>query len=74
VCRILESIGVNKIVSIDLHSGQLQGVFKPDVAVENLSARNVIVDYVLREKLLNDIDNCCIISPDAGAAGRARQF
>jgi len=68
VADLLKAAGVDRVVSLDLHSGQIQGFF--DVPFDNLYGSTVLVRY-LREKLSKDI---VVVSPDAGGVERARLF
>jgi ribose-phosphate pyrophosphokinase len=68
VADLLEAAGANRVLTMDLHSPQIQGFFS--VPVDNLVAAPVLAQYI--ETLpLNDIT---IVSPDAGGVGRARAF
>ena len=68
VADLLEVAGIDRLLTIDLHAGQIQGFF--DIPVDHLHAAPVIVDYVKKE-YLNDL---VIVSPDAGGVERARAF
>jgi len=68
VADLLEAVGISRVLTIDLHAGQIQGFF--DIPVDHLYASPVLVDYVRRE-YLNDL---VIVSPDAGGVERARAF
>lgn len=57
------------MLSIDLHAGQIQGFF--DIPVDHLLATPVILDYLRKSNLL---DNITVVSPDAGGTERARAF
>lgn len=70
VARLLESMGVDRVVAIDLHCGQIQGFFGPRVPVDNLEAQQVGVDYFSKKKLHNAV----VVSPDAGGVYRAKKF
>src|SRR6185503_3332482 len=59
VADMLRTAGANRIVSVDLHSGQIQGFF--DGPVDHLTAMPVLVDY-LRREVHGDLT---IVSPDA---------
>jgi ribose-phosphate pyrophosphokinase len=65
---MLMTAGVNRVVSVDLHSGQIQGFF--DVPVDHLTAMPVLTDYV-NENLGS---NVVIVSPDAGRVKVAERF
>jgi ribose-phosphate pyrophosphokinase len=60
VADMLAVAGADRIVSIDLHSGQIQGFF--DGPVDHLTGMPVLVDYLKRQSL----DNVVVVSPDAG--------
>lgn len=68
VADLLTVAGIDRVLTIDLHAGQIQGFF--DIPVDHLYAAPVLVDYVKKE-YLNDI---VIVSPDAGGVERARAF
>ena len=65
---MLITAGVDRVVSVDLHSGQIQGFF--DVPVDHLTATPVLTDYVT-ENLGSDV---VIVSPDAGRVKVAERF
>lgn len=68
VADMLMAAGANRIITMDLHAGQIQGFFS--VPVDNLFAAPVLIDY-LRDKFDG---NLSIVSPDAGGVERARAF
>ncbi len=68
VADLLESAGANRVLTMDLHSPQIQGFFS--IPVDNLTAAPVLAKYVQGLGLKNMI----IVSPDAGGVGRARAF
>lgn len=70
VARLLEAMGVDRVVAVDLHCGQIQGFFGPRVPVDNLAAGIVGVKYFANKNLVNPV----VISPDAGGVYRAKQF
>jgi len=65
---LVETAGANRIITMDLHAGQIQGFF--NVPVDNLFAAPVLLQY-MKENFKN---NTVIVSPDAGGAERARAF
>ncbi len=73
VADLLTASGVSRVVSLDLHSGQIQGFF--NIPFDNLFARPVLLNYI-KDTLCNG--NACgdlvIVSPDAGGVERARSF
>lgn len=68
VANLLTVAGANRMITMDLHAGQIQGFF--DIPVDNLFAAPVLLDYI-RERFK---DNAVIVSPDAGGVERARAF
>jgi ribose-phosphate pyrophosphokinase len=64
----LEAVGVSRVVTMDLHSPQIQGFFRKPV--DHLYAANIFCDYI---KALN-LDNYVIVSPDEGFAKNAGYF
>ncbi len=69
VASFLEFAGINRVVAIDLHCGQIQGFFR-DIPVDNLPASVVFAPYMATLNLKNPV----IVSPDAGGAERARKL
>jgi ribose-phosphate pyrophosphokinase len=68
VADLLEAAGANRVLTMDLHSPQIQGFFS--IPVDNLMAQGVLAKHV---KCL-DLSDLMIISPDAGGVGRAKWF
>ena len=68
VADLLTTAGANRIITMDLHSSQIQGFF--NIPVDNLFAAPVIIDYMRK----NFTQNTIIVSPDAGGVERARAF
>ncbi len=66
VANMLQAAGVDRILTMELHSDQIQGFF--DIPLDNLFASPLVIEYV-RE--LN-IPNPTVVSPDAGGTERAR--
>ena len=69
VADLITTAGADRMVTIDLHAGQIQGFF--NIPVDNLYAAPVILDY-LKKSFIND--QIVIVSPDAGGTERARAF
>ena len=63
VARLLESMGVDRVVAVDLHCGQIQGFFGPRVPVDNLDGGPVGVEYFAQK---SGLTNPVVVSPDAG--------
>jgi ribose-phosphate pyrophosphokinase len=68
VADLLTTAGANRILTLDLHAGQIQGYF--NIPVDHLYATPVTVDYFRKLKL----KNLTVISPDTGGVERARSF
>ncbi|MDQ7039197.1 MAG: ribose-phosphate pyrophosphokinase [Aquificota bacterium] len=66
---LITVVGTQRVVTIDLHSPQIQGFF--DIPVDHLSALPVLYDYIRRNIIL---ENPVVVSPDAGGVERARQL
>lgn len=70
VANLLTVAGTDRIITIDLHQGQIQGFF--DIPVNHLTALPILVDYF--EKKNFDKSNTCVVSPDLGRAKAAKKF
>ena len=68
VADLLTVSGADRVITMDLHAGQIQGFF--NIPVDNLFSAPVIIDFIKK----NFNDNVIIVSPDAGGAERARAF
>lgn len=68
VANLLVSAGVNRVLTMDLHAGQIQGFF--DIPVDQLEAVSILSNY-FKEK---GIDKIVVVSPDVGGTARAREF
>ncbi len=69
VADLLAVAGTNRVLTVDLHAGQIQGFF--DIPVDHLYAVNVLIGYIKKEF---NLDQLVIISPDAGGVERARAY
>lgn len=68
VANLLEKAGADRVITVDLHAGQIQGFF--DVPVDHLTALSILGN---RLKEL-DLDNSIVVSPDVGRATEARRL
>lgn len=68
VADLLQTAGAHRIITMDLHAGQIQGFF--NIPVDNLYAAPVILDYIKAHFQ----DNLVMVSPDAGGVERTRWF
>lgn len=69
VADLLQAAGVDRVVAIDLHAGQIQGFF--NIPFDHLFAMPALLEQHLREHYAHDV---VIVSPDAGGVERARAF
>ena len=70
VADLLTKAGADRILTMDLHAGQIQGFF--DIPVDDLTSRVVFAKDI--ESKINKEEGCVFVSPDAGGAVRARKF
>lgn len=68
VADLLENTGVDRVITMDLHAGQIQGFFS--VPVDNLYAAPIIIDDIKTRYP----ENLVVVSPDAGGVERARAY
>ena len=68
VANLITAAGADRVLSMDLHAGQIQGFF--DIPVDHLYGMPVFLEYI-RKKKLKDL---VVVSPDAGGVERARAF
>lgn len=66
VADMMAIVGVNRVLTVDLHADQIQGFF--DIPVDNVYATPVLLDHILN----NHSDNMMVVSPDVGGVVRAR--
>jgi ribose-phosphate pyrophosphokinase len=69
VARSLEAVGVDRVLAMDLHSGQVQGFF--EVPVDHMTAMPMLTQYFLDQAFTEEL---VIVSPDAGRVKVARNF
>jgi len=68
VANLLTVAGADRIVTLDLHAGQIQGFF--DIPLDHLYGTGIFLPYLESLKL----DNLAVAAPDAGGAKRAREY
>jgi len=68
VANLLTTAGANRVLTIDLHAGQIQGFF--DIPLDHLFAINVFVEYFKELK----VKNIVLVSPDVGGIKMARAY
>ncbi len=68
VANLLTASGARRVITMDLHAGQIQGFF--DIPVDHLPGVPILAQYFLQNKL----DNVVVVSPDLGGVTRARDM
>ena len=68
VANLMTTAGVDRVITIDLHAGQIQGFF--DVPVDHLTALDILGDHLAQD----DLSDRVIVSPDVGRATEARRL
>jgi ribose-phosphate pyrophosphokinase len=66
VIKIIELSGINHLITLDLHSAQLEGMFS--IPITNLNPVNVFLEEI------KNMENIVVVSPDIGGISRARNF
>lgn len=70
VANMLETAGVDRLLTIDLHAAQIQGFF--DIPVDHLMGAPLIADYFERRDMMGE--GSVVVSPDHGGVTRARKL
>ncbi|MGH2718926.1 MAG: ribose-phosphate diphosphokinase [Actinomycetota bacterium] len=68
VADLLQVAGADRVLSVDLHSGQIQGFF--DIPVDHLTALPILADYLEQ----NHLENLVVVAPDAGRVRVAEKY
>lgn len=68
LANVITAAGADRVVTLDLHAGQIQGFF--DIPVDNLRGLPIIAEYLV-QKRLNDV---IVVSPDVGGVVRSREL
>ncbi|MCM8775772.1 MAG: ribose-phosphate pyrophosphokinase [Candidatus Omnitrophica bacterium] len=68
VANLLSTSGADRILTMDLHAGQIQGFF--DIPVDHLYSISIIADYLMKKKLTN----LAVVSPDLGGIRMVRAY
>lgn len=68
IANLLSRAGASRVLTIDLHAGQIQGFF--DIPLDNLYAINIFVEYFEKKH----IENLVVVSPDVGGIKMARAY
>lgn len=68
VANLLTAAGANRVMTMDLHAGQIQGFF--DIPLDHLNGSAIFLPYIQKQKW----GNLCFASPDVGSVKRARIY
>ncbi|MDB5281657.1 MAG: prsA [Bacteroidota bacterium] len=68
VANLLTAAGAHRVMTMDLHAGQIQGFF--DIPVDHLNGSAIFLPYIQKQKW----ENLCFASPDVGSVKRARLY
>ena len=68
VANLLTAAGADRVMTMDLHAGQIQGFF--DIPVDHLNGSAIFVPYIQKQKW----ENLCFASPDVGSVKRTRIY
>ena len=71
VANLITEAGADRVLTMDLHAGQIQGFF--DIPTDNLFAEPVLGEYIQKD-MNGETDNLVIVSPDVGGVVRARSL
>ncbi len=69
VANLITAAGVDRVLTVDLHCGQIQGFF--DIPLDHLASDIVFANEMFKQALQ---ENLAVIAPDVGSVGRAREF
>ena len=70
VANLIATSGINRVMAIDLHQGQIQGFF--DIPVDHLTALPILADYFKAKNFPKE--KVCVVSPDVGRAKAAKKL
>jgi ribose-phosphate pyrophosphokinase len=72
IAELLQAAGVDRVLTMDLHAGQIQGFFR--IPVDHMTAVPLLVDHFKERMATEDIDGLVVVSPDAGRAKLATRM
>ena len=72
VANLITSAGADRVLTVDLHAGQIQGFF--DIPTDNLFGQPVFVDDIKDQMSLKDREDLMFVSPDTGGVVRTRSI
>lgn len=68
VADLITVAGADRVLTMDLHAGQIQGFFK--IPVDDITARHIVVNHIRK----SDLSRTTVVAADLGGAKRARNF
>ena len=71
VANIIETAGVDRVITMDLHCPQIQGFF--DIPVDHLAGMKIFADYY-RRKFKDEMDKFVVAAPDVGSVAKSRKL
>ncbi len=71
VADLLKASGVDRVLTMDLHSSQIQGFF--DIPLDHMLGNPILIDYY-KKKIKEVEGDFCVVSPDVGSVKRSRTF
>lgn len=71
VADLLKAAGVDRVLTMDLHSSQIQGFF--DIPLDHMLGNPILIDYY-KKKIASVEGEFCVVSPDIGSVKRSRAF
>ena len=75
VARLLETMGVDSVIAVDLHCWQIEGFFKNKTPVINLEAGYIGMEHMVENlEGISNLDELVVVSPDSGGVDRAKRF
>ncbi len=72
IADLMTVAGITRVVTMDLHAGQIQGFF--DIPVDHLGSASIIAKYLNQKKSETDMGEIVVVSPDLGGVTRARDL
>jgi len=76
VAGLIESCGTDKVITVDLHAGQIAGFFSANTSCESVDSYIVGMKELMIHcpELFRNKETVCVVSPDAGGVNRAKNF
>lgn len=72
IANLIQAAGVDRVLTMDLHAGQIQGFF--DIPVDNLYAQPMFYQFLREDLVTGDPQRYVMVSPDAGGVERVRSY